>query len=383
MEVISVALTVCTLCKVIESWIEQRAEKEATITQISATVVQIRNILSPFASAEFKGTGEAQLCDCIRSIGDVLQRTKEHLLVWGYKRSRKIVAFLNPAVLVKQLRDDERQLNNQLIILLTSVAVVGYFRDHAKDAVQPQINPPPYEVGPLDELKDQQALEFWRDYIGAKITFIPPDVFCSRLSIWYNGDLSKDACTRIVMLLDEYNVGGITPNNLARALGDESLKCFLERCSKGEKPLPLDHSWIRVAPGEVLQTPLLVWIDDNPQNNAYEVADARSKGIQVIELSSTSVAKAWVEANYAFLRDNDNPSRVRFISDNVRLEKNLNAGTYLNPSAGESFLRYLRGRFFNAPVLIYTGPSIDSTGYIASLAAKMDDDDEWRGFKNY
>ena len=109
-----------------------------------------------------------------------------------------------------------------------------------------------------------------------------------------------------------------------------------------------------------------------------------------------------IQTSVAFLRDNDDPSRVRFISDNVRLEKNPDGGIYLNPSAGESFLRYLRGNFFNAPVLIYTGGSINSTRYvdlygaagstnsaficlryIANLAAQKQDDDEWKGFKPY
>jgi len=104
----------------------------------------------------------------------------------------------------------------------------------------------------------------------------------------------------------------------------------------------------------------------------------------------------------AFLRDNDNPSCVRFISDNVRLENYPDAGTYLNTLAGESFLRYLRGRVFNAPVLICACYSIDSTryvdeywaagstrnpsiclDYISNLAARRDDDNEYRGFHPY
>ena len=171
MDVVSAALAVCSIYKAIEAWAEQHAEKEATIIQISSTVTQIHNILLPFSAAEFKGTGEIQLSDCIRSVGDVLYRTKEHLLVWSYKRSRKIVAFLNPAALVKQLREDESQLNNQLIVLLTSVAVVGYFRDHARDASRPTIEPP-CGVEPLDDLEDPEALEFWRDYIGAKVGLV-------------------------------------------------------------------------------------------------------------------------------------------------------------------------------------------------------------------
>lgn len=54
---------------------------------------------------------------------------------------------------------------------------------------------------------------------------------------------------------------------------------------------------ITTAPGQQLRTPLLVWIDDNPDNNAYEVGQAKMAGIMVIELASTAIAKAWVEAN--------------------------------------------------------------------------------------
>jgi len=187
----------------------------------------------------------------------------------------------------------------------------------------------------------------------------------------------------------------------------------------GEKPAALDASLIQAVPGHELRTPLLVWIDDGPENIAYEVAEARRMGIYVIEMTSTAMAKAWVDANLckfifsfnsplkystlanrtAFLRNNDHPSRLRFISDNVRLETTPGAGTYLNPTAGECFLRYLRGRFFISPVLIYTGWSIDSTRYvesydaagsttgprvtleyIANLAAGKDDVTKWRGF---
>ena len=115
MEVLAIATTVCALCKGINLWIDEQAQKESLLSQISSSVLQIHNILRPFASAEFKGKGETQLSDSIRSIGDVLQRTKEHLVVWKSKRSQKLVAFLNPTALISQLRDDEMQLNRQLI----------------------------------------------------------------------------------------------------------------------------------------------------------------------------------------------------------------------------------------------------------------------------
>jgi len=270
-----------------------------------------------------------------------------------------------------------------------------------------------------------------------KVEFISNDVFCSRLMSW-NPAIPQGTADRILMRLDEYNSGGVTPHNLTRVLGNMSLQEFVGSYSRGavhflqfpylscscgeqtgEKPSALDTSLIQVVPGHELRTPLLVWIDDRPENNTYEVAQARGVGIYVIEMTSTAMAKAWVDANLcefifsfislmkystvairtAFLRDNDHPSRLRFISDNVRLETTPGAGTYLNPTAGECFLRYLRGRCFISPVLIYTGWSIDSTRYVESydaagsttraevaleyienLAAGKDDDTKWRGF---
>jgi len=236
------------------------------------------------------------------------------------------------------------------------------------------------------------------------------------------------------MRLDENNSGGVTPHNLSRVLGNLSLKDFVGRYSIGEglfstfsfaslisttgkKPTALDESLIQVTPGRELRTPLLVWVDDRPDNIAYEVAKAREMGIYVIEMASTVIAKAWVDANLckfvyplifhsniepiplAFLHGNDHPPRVRFISDNVRLETTSGSGTYLNPMAGESFLRYLRGRFIASPVLICTGWSIASTRYVQSyeaagsttnpkraleyimnLASGKGNDTAWRGF---
>jgi len=259
MEVFAIATTVCALCKGIHLWIDEQAQREALLSQIASSVLQIHNILQPFASAEFKGNGEAQLSDSIRSIGDVLQRTKEHLVAWKSKRSQKLVAFLNPTALIARLRDDEIQLNRQLIILLASIAVVGYFRDHPTKGIANtpllEEQPPPCstdkdQFGPLEQLGDVDAREFWRDYIGAKVglqqsfiglkiltsyskvEFVGNDVFCSRLMLW-NTAIPQGTTDRILMRLDEYNSGGVTPHNLTRVLGNMSLKEFVESCSRG------------------------------------------------------------------------------------------------------------------------------------------------------
>ena len=79
-------------------------EKEALLSRIASCVLQTHNvIIVPFPSTEFKGTGEAQLSNSIRCLGDILQRTKGHLVAWNYKRSQKLVAFLNPRSLLRPL----------------------------------------------------------------------------------------------------------------------------------------------------------------------------------------------------------------------------------------------------------------------------------------
>lgn len=161
-----------------------------------------------------------------------------------------------------------------------------------------------------------------------------------------------------------------------------------------------------------------MWIDDNIENISYDIERAQEMGVHVIHLTSTAIAKAWIEENHGeiiylyqrptmrtnttnsgFLKANDKGSHIRIISDNVRLESMASNGPYLNPFAGQNILRFMRGRLLAAPVLIYAGLSIRSTGfvteftaasstsdqrvcqqYISSLAARVDDDNGRQGF---
>jgi len=132
----------------------------------------------------------------------------------------------------------------------------------------------------------------------------------------WNAAIPQGITDRIIMRLDEYNSGGVTPHNLTRVLGNMSLKQFVKSYSRGkvhvlqslalfkshhvttgEKPAALDASMIQVVPGHDLRTPLLVWIDDRPENNAYASAQARRMGVHVTKITSTAMAKAWIDAN--------------------------------------------------------------------------------------
>ena len=89
-----------------------------------------------------------------------------------------------------------------------------------------------------------------------------------------------------------------------------------------------------------LPRPRLAWVDDVPENNAYEIARLREDGVRILEMSSTEDAvRALVEEGQ--------PVDV-VISDMGRLE----GGVY-NGEAGLQLIRALRAGNFKAPIYVY------------------------------
>ena len=190
MEVLTVATIVCSLCNQILTWVDQLSEKENLLGNLSSSVLQIQNILYPFTFVtKFHGTGEQQLSQSIRSVGDVLRRIDEHLLLYHSKKTRKVLAFLRPNSFIQKFREDQRQLDHRLHILIAAIAIVGYFRDDDRDGqarvvlaqkLEISNGDDPSKMGTINAINELQAAdaqEFWKDYIGLKVirlTF----VFC-------------------------------------------------------------------------------------------------------------------------------------------------------------------------------------------------------------
>jgi hypothetical protein len=178
MEVLAVITTVYTLAQSINTWVEERAEKEVVIRQISGTVAQIQHILLPLQEAGSAIEIQAQTVGAVKSVGGVLKRTQEHLLVWEYRRSRRIFATLSPSSVIKQLKEDERQLSQQLILLLASIAVVGFVNKQRKrlSSLIPapavvRSKPPSRQSLILDSISNREVKEFWSGYVGAEVHF--------------------------------------------------------------------------------------------------------------------------------------------------------------------------------------------------------------------
>jgi hypothetical protein len=134
------------------------------------------------------------------------------------------------------------------------------------------------------------------------------------LGAWLGETPSSASFGQLMLRLDEFGVGGVTPSCLDEIAAGHPLKDVLKMYMNTGNLLPLTSQWGKplltygILDGPIpspsskskhdesqIMLPLLVWIDDNPTNYIREVAYAHQLGINVIQLTSTALAKAWIE----------------------------------------------------------------------------------------
>ncbi|KAG6845837.1 hypothetical protein H0H87_002525 [Tephrocybe sp. NHM501043] len=264
-----------------------------------------------------------------------------------------------PARVSQQLMKDQQQLSQQLTIITFYFSSSLFIRGHF------QLPPNTKDDVAFRVIRNPDVFEFWRDYIGQKILYARGDRFLEALKFRFGNWLNDATRRHFFMCLDEFRTGGVSPSTLERFVGEVSLKQSLERFLASASRTVHHHVDRRL--------PLLIWIDDRPENNAEEVGFAVESGVHVHQFTSTALVKAWIEDNEDFLRENDSADKIRFISDTARFENSdhLDAqdNSYLNLTAGENIARYLRGHLYQAPLLIYCGAGIVHTHYVKSYEA--------------
>ena len=180
MESLPIIMAVYTLATGIRAWIDLRAERERTVKEISTTIFRIQNILLPLNNMQ---SIDKPVLDSVRSIGDALKRTQEHLLVWEYKRKYRLASLLVPTSALGQLKSDARQLNQQLMFLLASVAVVQYSLSQSgisgssagsesESSVVGVAGATGSPVTVLDWVENTEVKEFWAGYVGEKVRLV-------------------------------------------------------------------------------------------------------------------------------------------------------------------------------------------------------------------
>jgi CheY-like chemotaxis protein len=100
----------------------------------------------------------------------------------------------------------------------------------------------------------------------------------------------------------------------------------------------------------------VLWVDDNPDNNLYETAALESVGLFVTKATSTEAAK--------FYLDRLPPSIV--ITD---------LGRGPDPEAGRMLLAYVRSKYPQLPVIVYTTNAAAQRSHLSAegAAAVVDD----------
>ncbi|KDQ56017.1 hypothetical protein JAAARDRAFT_208263 [Jaapia argillacea MUCL 33604] len=370
MEAFTVLTAVVSACLAVQQWMVEQEYKEVALRDLKKTVSLVCDLLEPLqdrAANAGKSSPPTQsplsrsVVACLQNLGETVMVTRDHLVIWQEKRKgmTALLNFLKPSQIIDQMREDESRLLRHLDILSVSLQFA------ALPELQPA--PPPYtaqSTSPLDCISSLEAKRFWKEAIGDNVHCVPGEEFCVAISQWLKVEL--DQTTRDTMLLhvDEYAIGGVTPSSFGRFMGSKPIRDTVAALN----PMPeLDQS--EEMNVDMTVKPVIVWIDDRPANNEHGSRHAKELGIVTINLLSTASAKAWMEANEGLLRKADRANRLRFISDNARFEHGPGSRErdFMNLSAGENILRYLRGRQYRAPVLIYCGTSIEQTRYVQAF----------------
>ncbi|PBK75078.1 hypothetical protein ARMSODRAFT_951151 [Armillaria solidipes] len=383
MDPISILTTVISTTSFLLTWIDQHQSKEKVFRDLRTTLDNVHSgVLLPLSSVGASGSSqlEPNIVGCLRTVQEVLFRTRDHLVVWEdsrkIKSGKRLWAFLNPAVVLDELKDDKTQLVSSVQILSASIQISSFIRQPS--ALSPPVEPSRSFVSGSNNSEiasNRDVKEFWAAEIGTEISYCSAEFLHAALSHYFDKTLTPEAKEILSLRLDEYGVGCTTLASLDRFVGQQPLLDALTTLGviqANESP----RSTIENADPTSIK-PILIMVDDEPENHRYTIDLVRSYNVDLFVFTSTASAKTWIDANEAMLRIADKFGRLRCVSDNARWEQDASVSTpssyqspriSLNIYAGETILRFLRGRQYSAPVLIAAGKSIMKTSYVLDYA---------------
>ncbi|KAJ7023604.1 hypothetical protein C8F04DRAFT_1134056 [Mycena alexandri] len=344
MDPLSILSTVLSSAIAIYRWVGDLKSKENAILDLKSSLSSLTVVLHPLREKAASGKLDSQvgILACVQDLSECLSTAREHLQTWQESEARKggpinfkrILAFLDPSQVIEMVKEDAVRINRTITMLTLAIQL----------AWTPGLRS---TTSSLDFIVNADAKAFWRQMIGADTLCCPMNIFSSALSTWLGGNVTVP--DNLLLQLDEQGFGGVTPSSFSRFVGSQSIA---QAISQYIKPI------------KVLTAPsvdgVIIWVAEDPQNYRANVEYAESLGIKVICFSSLAAVKSWMELNHRFILPVANSHRLRFISDSAR-----NEGGIFNPAAGESLLRYLRGRLLPSPCLIFA-PSVETTAYVSA-----------------
>lgn len=101
------------------------------------------------------------------------------------------------------------------------------------------------------------------------------------------------------------------------------------------------------------QKPVVLWVDDHPENNTDERAHAEARGTYLVLATDTMSAADFLRRHVDQLKDLG-ADQFRIVTDASRAERRT-VGKAANPDAGISFIDEARTYFEHTPILVYCG----------------------------
>jgi len=192
-------------------------------------------------------------------------------------------------------------------------------------------------------ISEPETRQFWEVKFGKSKYSVPWTKFAKVLS---EDEFAADAAVLqdLRMYLDHYNTGHVVCHRLSDFVGDSTLLDTLQKYKNARK------SAISPIRPDGLKLPLILWIDDHPENNVDLVEYVKDSGVSVIPLQSSANAKQWITRHPEILEVKE-ANKVRIITDNVR----SGANTILDLNAGEDMIRFVRGRRSMVPIMVFCG----------------------------
>jgi hypothetical protein len=160
---VSVIAAVISIASAIKGWIDDTTTKDETIIQIQETVSRVSNILNHLSVS--KPLKDDKLLDPeLLCLGSILTKTFEHIRVWQPKRLnfKKVVALVRPTSVTAVLRADERNISQQIIMVLFAMSTTTFLGSKQSDDRDGKPNA-------LKWIRNPEVADFWEKQVGVEV----------------------------------------------------------------------------------------------------------------------------------------------------------------------------------------------------------------------
>jgi hypothetical protein len=162
MDPVTAITTVANIALAIKKWLDDTAEKSEAIVAIGSTINRLSNVLDLLATKARVGEIDSIITPEIDYLGSILTKTLQDVRVWTPRglNVKKIVATLTPAKVVEVIREDERKIMEQLIMLMFALSARSYVNDRVHV---------PEEPNALKWIRNPEVANFWAVFVGSKV----------------------------------------------------------------------------------------------------------------------------------------------------------------------------------------------------------------------